>query len=246
MQGSKEMKFLTKTTFTIGLLVMLLTVPAFGASINKSIKVGAGEESSGATSVNGSISVGENAVVTGSVNTVNGSIRVDSGATIEDASTVNGGVRLADNVKANDLSTVNGAVKVGESATVDGEIEAVNGSINVRKGSSVSDGVSNVNGHIELIGAEIGADVTTVTGDVDVVEGAVIKGNLIVEERGGWGWGKSNQRKPRIVIGPGSSVKGVIRLEQEVELFISETAEVGGVEGKMTTADAVRFSGDRP
>ena len=129
MQGSKEMKFLTKTTFTIGLLVMLLTVPAFGASINKSIKVGAGEESSGATSVNGSISVGENAVVTGSVNTVNGSICVDSGATIEDASTVNGGVRLADNVKANDLSTVNGAVKVGESATVDGEIEAVNGSM---------------------------------------------------------------------------------------------------------------------
>jgi len=240
------MKFLTKTTFTIGLLVMLLTVPAFGASINKSIKVGAGEEASGASSVNGSITVGENAVVTGNVDTVNGSIRVDSGAAIEDASTVNGAVRLADNVTANDLSTVNGTVIVGESATIDGEIEAVNGSINVQHGTRISDDVSNVNGHIELIGAEVGGDVTTVTGDVDVVEGSVIKGNLIVEERSGWGWGKSTRRKPRIVIGPGSSVQGVIRLEQEVELFISETAEVGGVEGKMTMADAVRFSGDRP
>lgn len=240
------MKFLTKTTFTIGLLVMLMSVPAFGGSINKSIKVGPGEESGGASSVNGSISVGEHAVVSGSVDTVNGSIRVDSGAAIEDASTVNGGVRLADNVKARDLSTVNGAVKVGESTTVDGEIEAVNGSISVRTGSRISDDVSNVNGHIELIGAEVGGDVSTVTGDVDVVEGSVIKGDLIVEERSGWGWGKSFRRKPRIVIGPGSSVVGVVRLEQEVELFISETAEVGGVDGKMSLADAVRFSGERP
>jgi carbonic anhydrase/acetyltransferase-like protein (isoleucine patch superfamily) len=84
------MKLMTKTTFTIGLLVMLLTVPAFGASINKSVKVEPGAESSGASSVNGSITVGENAVVTGEVNTVNGSIRIDAGATIEDASTVRG------------------------------------------------------------------------------------------------------------------------------------------------------------
>lgn len=240
------MKFLTKTTFTIGLLVMLMAVPAFGASINKSIKVEAGTESTGASSVNGSITVGENAVVTGGVNTVNGSIRVDSGAKIESASTVNGGVRLADNVQADDLSTVNGAVKVGQSATIDGGVEAVNGSISVEKGSKVSDDVSNVNGHIELSGTDVGGDVSTVTGDVDVIDGSVIAGNLIVEKPNSWGWGHSTKRKPRIVIGPGSSVKGVIRLEQEVELFISESAKVGGVEGKMSMADAVRFSGDRP
>ena len=108
------MKFMTKTAFTVGLLVMLMALPAFGASINKSVKVEAGGQSSGASSVNGSITVGENAVVTGGVNTVNGSIRIDDGARIEDASTVNGGVRLADNVQADDLSTVNGTVKVGE------------------------------------------------------------------------------------------------------------------------------------
>jgi hypothetical protein len=240
------MKFMTKSTFTIGLLMVLLTVPAFGASINKSVKVEAGGESDGASSVNGSITVGEDAVVTGSVSTVNGSIRVDSGATIEDASTVNGGVRIADKVQAEDLSTVNGAIKVGQSVTVDGEIEAVNGSIAVEKGSKISSNVSNVNGHIELSGAEVGGDVSTVSGDVDVIDGSVINGDLVVEKRSGWSWGNSTKRKPRIVIGPGSSVKGTIKLEQEVELFISETAEVGGVEGKMSMSDAVRFKGDRP
>ena len=240
------MKFMTKSTFTIGLLMVLLTVPAFGASINKSVKVEAGGESDGASSVNGSITVGEDAVVTGGVSTVNGSIRVDSGATIEDASTVNGGVRIADKVQAEDLSTVNGAIKVGQSVTVDGEIEAVNGSIMVEKGSKISSNVSNVNGHIELSGAEVGGDVSTVSGDVDVIDGSVINGDLVVEKRSGWSWGNSTKRKPRIVIGPGSSVKGTIKLEQEVELFISETAEVGGVEGKMSMSDAVRFKGDRP
>ena len=240
------MRIMTKTVFTVGLLVMLMAVPAFGATINKSVKVEAGGESSGATSVNGSITIGANAVVTGGVKTVNGSIRVDSGASIKNATTVNGGVKIADSVQSRDLSTVNGSVKVGESATVDGEIEAVNGRITVEKGSTVASSVSNVNGQIELSGAEVGGDVSTVTGDINVVEGAVVKGDLIVEKPSSWGWGKSKTRKPRIVIGPGSAVEGVIKLERKVELFISETAKVGGVEGEMSMDDAVRFSGDHP
>jgi len=51
---------------------------------------------------------------------------------------------------------------------------------------------------------------------------------------------------PEIVIGPGSVVKGKIILEREVKLYISESAEVGGVEGTMSMDDAVRFSGEHP
>jgi len=240
------MKVMTKAVFTVGLLVLLMAVPALGATINKSVKIEAGGESSGATSVNGSITVGENAVVTGGVKTVNGSISVDSGARIESASTVNGGVKIADNVQSDDLSTVNGSIKVGESVTVSGEIEAVNGRINVEKGTTVSRSVSNVNGQIELSGAEVGTDVSTVTGDVKIVDGTVVKGDLIVEEPSNWGWGNSKNRKPRIVVGPGSTIEGEIVLEREVELYISETANVGGVKGVMSMDDAVRFSGDRP
>jgi DUF4097 and DUF4098 domain-containing protein YvlB len=239
-------RFDTKSVFTIGLLFMLLAVPAMAATINKSVKIEAGAESGGASSVNGSISVGEDAVVTGNVKTVNGTIRVDQGASIEDASTVNGAVRLAEGVKSGSLSTVNGSVKVGGSTAVDGEVSAVNGRITIDKGSNVSAGVSNVNGQIELEGAVVGGNLETVNGDVSLEDKSVVKGDLVVEKNSGWGWGKSKSRKPRIVVGPGSRVEGKIILKREVELFISETAEVGGVEGEMSMDDAIRFSGKRP
>jgi hypothetical protein len=59
-------------------------------------------------------------------------------------------------------------------------------------------------------------------------------------------WGKNNSRKPRIIIGPGSTVDGNIIVEREVELYISDTAAVGGVSGVMSIDQAVRFSGKRP
>jgi len=236
----------SKTTFTIGLLIMLMAVPALGATINKSVKVEANSEASGATSVNGSISIGENAIVTGNVKTVNGTIRVDRGAAIEKASTVNGGIRIADSVQSESLETVNGSIKVATNVSIAGKISAVNGRIVIEANSVVSDIVSNVNGEIELSGAEVGAELKTVNGDVSLEDGSVVKGDIVVEERSGWGWGKSKSRKPRVVIGPGSRVLGTIILKREVELFISDTAEVGNVEGEMTIDDAVRFSGRRP
>ncbi len=74
--------------------------------------------------------------------------------------------------------------------------------------------------------------------------GSILRGDLIVEKPSGWS--RTPRRKPEIVIGPGSQVIGSIRLEQEVDLYISESAEVGGVQGVMSIADAVRFSGNRP
>lgn len=239
-------KFVRKSAFTVGLLVLLMSVPALGASINKSIKIAAGEEAGGATSVNGSISVGDDATVTGNMKTVNGSIRVDSGARIESASTVNGGLRLADNVKADSLSTVNGSINVGEKGVISGEVSAVNGRITIGDGTQVNDDVGNVNGQIGLSGAEVDGDLSTVNGDIELSDGSVVTGDLVVEKPSNWSWGKQKSRKPRIVIGPGSRVEGTIRVERKVELFISESAEVGGVSGEMTLDDAVRFSGERP
>jgi len=239
-------RFVTKTAFTVGLLILLMSVPALGASINKSVKIAAGEESGGATSINGSITVGESATVTGNLKTVNGTIRIDDGAIVRKASTVNGGLKLGDKGKAEALSTVNGSIRVGEEATVDGEVEAVNGRITVDKGARVSDNVGNVNGEIDLSGAEIGGSLSTVNGDIDLADSSVVKGDIIVEEPSGWSWGKEKSRKPRVVIGPGSRVEGTIVLEREVYLFISESAEVGGVSGEMSMDDAVRFSGDHP
>ena len=131
-------KFVAKTAFTAGLLMLLLAAPAMAGTVNKSIKIGAGEQSSGASSVNGSISVGEEAVVTGNLKTVNGTIRVDDGATIEKASTVNGSVRIGERVKAESLETVNGSIRLGSGCTVAGGIGAVDGRITLANGADTT------------------------------------------------------------------------------------------------------------
>ena len=77
-------------------------------------------------------------------------------------------------------------------------------------------------------------------------DASVVKGDIIIEKPGMWNRNGNNDKLPVIVIGPGSVVEGSIVLEREVKLYISESAEVGGVEGKMSMSDAVRFSGDHP
>ena len=218
------MKTANKYAVLTALVTVLLALPA-QASINKSITIGAG------------------ATVTGDVSSVNGSIRIEEGATVADAETVNGGLRVADRVRSRNLSTVNGAIDVARDVVVDGEVSAVNGRITIGGGSKVANDLGNVNGKIEIAGSEVGGDVSTVSGDIELAEGAVVMGDLVVEKPGSR---DTNKRTPRVVIGPGSRVEGVIRLEREVKLYISESAEVGGVEGKMTIDDAVRFGGKKP
>jgi DUF4097 and DUF4098 domain-containing protein YvlB len=239
-------KALVKSVFTVSLLLMLMAVPVYGASVNKSIKINAGSESDGATTVNGSISVGEGAVVSGTLRTVNGKIQVKNDATIEDAETVNGSLIIGDSVSAGDLTTVNGSVSLGEDTSISGGAEAVNGRIILEQGSKVQRDVSNVNGDMEFSGSEVSGNVTTVNGDIDLSDGAVVKGDVIVEKPNSWGWGNNSSKMPKVVVGPGSVVNGTIRLEREVELYLSESAKIGGVTGVMSMSDAVRFSGDRP
>lgn len=239
-------KVVIKSAFTVGLLIMLMAVPVFGASVNKSIKIGAGEESDGANTVNGSITVGEGAVVTGALRTVNGKIRVGDDAKIEDAYTVNGSLRLADSVTAANLETVNGAIVLGKNTRVGGEVEAVNGRISLDRGSRIEKNVSNINGDIELAGGEIGGDLSTVSGDIYLSDGAVVMGDVIVEKSSMWRFGNSSSNTSKIVIGPGTKVRGTIRLERKVKLYISTSAEVGGVEGEMSMDDAICFEGEQP
>jgi hypothetical protein len=236
-------KVLLKSAFTVSLLLVLMAVPVYGADVNKSRNVEAGAHSDGESTVNGSITVGDGATVTGDLETVNGDIRVGDNSVIEDASTVNGSISIEDGVKSGALSTVNGFIEVGDKVTAQ-EISTVNGRIKLEDGSSTGGDVSTVNGGIDLHGSRVRGDVTTVNGDVELSGSAVIAGDLIVKKPHSWFGNDSHP--PEIVIGPGSRVEGTIRLERKVKLFISESAEVGGVEGVMSMDDAVRFSGKRP
>jgi predicted acyltransferase (DUF342 family) len=233
------------TLFSIILLGIPLLASAHDFNTNKSITVDESATSKGRSTVNGSITVGRNAVVSGSLETVNGTIRIDDNVELTDVSTVNGGIRIGDDSRAEDVSSVNGSLRIGERGSIAGEVSAVNGKIYLANGSSVAQDVSNVNGQIEVIGTEIGGDLSTVSGDVLLTDNSTLRGNLIIEKPGGLRWGKT-RRKPVVVIGPGSKVLGNITAEQEIELFISDTAEVRTVEGEVSMSDAVRFSGDRP
>ena len=242
-------KNLLKSAVTVVLLAVLaltLATPAQAGSVNKSVHIAAGDTSNGEPSVNGNISVGNGAIVSGDLSTVNGRIGIDSDASVEDVSTVNGGLRIDSGVTTADLSTVNGAIEVAENVNVDGQIEAVNGRIHVDKGSKVARDVSNVNGGITLRASTVGHNISTVSGDIDLSDGAEVMGDIIVEKSHGWGWNGKNSRVPEVVIGPGSRVHGDIRVERVVKLYISDSAEVGGVTGELSMSDAIRFSGDRP
>ena len=227
------------------IFVLLLSSKASAFSINKSIRLDDGSESSGHSTVNGSITVGSDARVDGSLETVNGTIRVGSNSTVEGLETVNGSIRVDSGVSSRDISSVNGSIRLADRVTVDGDISVVNGKIGMQQGSSVKNSVSNVNGEIEIAGAVIGGDLTTVNGDVSLSDNAVLRGDLVIETSRGWN-SDNNSRQPEIVIGPGCEVIGEIRLEREVKLFISESASVGGVSGEMSMDDAIRFSGNRP
>ena len=189
-----------------------------------SIDIGAGEHSGDVSTVNGSIHIGENAVV-GRADTVNGSISVERHAT------------------AAKLMTVNGTIHLKEAVRVTGSVQAVNGAVTVADGADVAGTLSNVNGAIRVAAAHVAGLIDTVTGDIEIGPNAHVDGGLHVERDTGsfhiWFWSEDS---PRVVVGPGSVVGGTLKFERKVNLYVSDRATIGRVEG----ATAVRFSGDRP
>lgn len=227
----------------VAALMLFGEASAFNFDFNDNIDIAAGTESGGDSTVNGSIDVGSGAIVNGGLETVNGGIRIESNAQVEDVQTVNGRIRLASGVTAGEVESVNGTISLDQQASAE-SVSVVNGKIRLDPGARVANDVGNVNGEIEISGAEIGGNLSTVNGDVMLTENAHLRGDLIVERPGGFNW--DDGRDPRVVVGPGVRIEGEIVLEREVELFISESAEVGAVTGVMTIEDAERFSGDRP
>lgn len=240
MQPVTNLRVLMAATLTV-----CLAGPACGFNLNKSITVGEGTQSDGHSTVNGSITIGRSALVTGSVETVNGAISIGDDASVENAETVNGSVRVGRGVTARRIGSVNGSIRIDDDTTIEDSVSVVNGKIETGANTRIGGDVSNVNGEMLIEGSDIGGDLSTVNGDVTLSDSAILRGDLVVEKPSGWSWGK-DRRKPRIVIGPGSRVDGDVVLEREVELFISESASVGGVRGEMSMDDAVRFSGSRP
>ena len=192
--------------------------------------------------VNGSITA-EAGQAYGDLSTVNGSIRIEDGARARDAETVNGGIKVGDNAQVDDLSTVNGSIRTGAGLRASGDIETVNGSVFVGRGGRIA-GVSTVNGAIGLVDSDLSGGIQTVTGDITVGAGSHVRGGIKVEKPSSTNWlpiSFGKRRPPRIIIGPDAVVEGPLVFEQEVKLYVHETARTG----RITGATAVRYSGAR-
>ncbi len=200
-----------------------------------------GESASGGNSlnkVNGSVRVapGDHA---GSIGTVNGEVTVGDNAVVGDVHTVNGPIDIGSHVTVDGVKAVNGPVTIGSASKVTHGITTVNGSLNLKE-ADVAGAVKNVNGHIVLDGAHVAGGIQTVEADIDLRGGAHLEGGIWVEKSSGWV--SVGKRKPRIVIGPGSTVQGDLRFDHEVDLFVSDKATIGPVTG----ATPVPFSGEQP
>jgi hypothetical protein len=194
------------------------------------------------TKVNGSINVtpGEH---TGNVSTVNGSIHVGEDAVVGQVKTVNGGVSVESHATAGALTTVNGSVDVHDGVRVQGGVHSVNGSLHVDHDADVAGDLTNVNGSIHVEAAHIGGSVDTSSGSIDLGPNAHIDGDVVIEKDNSWHFGFWNiPPQPHVVVEPGTVVRGKLRFERPVKLYVSDRATIGAVTG----ADVVKFSGDHP
>lgn len=198
-------------------------------------------ESSDQNRVNGSVTV-RAGDPEGDASTVNGSISIEDNAKVSSAQTVNGGIDLGANATAVSVETVNGSITLMDGAHVTKDVETVNGKLTLRKSAGVEGNLSNVNGRIQLDSAQVGQKIQTVSGDIEVMGTSKVGGGILVQESGVGPIVFGKNDIPRIVIGPGAVVSGPLKFERKVELYVSDRATIGPVEG----ATPVRFTGDRP
>ena len=178
--------------------------------------------------VNGGITA-EAGHLYGDLDTVNGGISVRKGATAEDVETVNGGITLDDDATVSSVSAVNGGIRAGERVKVARGVETVNGGIRFDFNSTVGGDISTVNGGITIKQTTVNGKLSTVSGDITVGAKSLVEDGILIEKPHGISWGKP--RIPRVVIGPNATVKGELRFEREVELFVHTSAKIGPVSG---------------
>jgi hypothetical protein len=210
-----------------------------GDSVNKSLTVRAGTAVKDVETVNGSIDLESKSSADG-VETVNGSIDVADDVSVSKLETVNGSIRVGSGLKTTgDVETVNGRIEVGAGSTIQGSVSTVNGRVTLDQ-VSVSKSAETVNGGLLLRASRIGGNVEMVNGRAEVLDGTIVGGDIIVRKpKGNWGWG-GKSKAPVVVIGPGSEVRGQIRIENDAtKLYISDSARVGSVEG----VKAISYSG---
>ncbi|GAB5501305.1 MAG: hypothetical protein PsegKO_36160 [Pseudohongiellaceae bacterium] len=181
--------------------------------INGSIDIDAGQNVGDVSTINGKVRISRDASA-GSIDTINGGIAIHPGASITRAESVNGGIRIDRDVRvAESLKTVNGGIHTGP-------------------GSSVGSDIKTLNGKIELRNSRIVGDVQSANGDIELRDGTVVEGDIIIRGKRSW-LGRlfsfGNHQLSELEVDADSTVLGDVHLYREVELRISDDAQVGDI-----------------
>ncbi|MCH7743637.1 MAG: hypothetical protein IIB71_13350 [Proteobacteria bacterium] len=163
----------------------------------------------------------------GDVDSVNGGIVLRDGSSADRVETVNGSVRIHDDVSVYSVETVNGSIRAGRNLKVQDDVSTVNGGIDLQKGTIINSGVRTVNGTIGLSDTQVLRDVETTNGDIRLLHGSVVSGDVIFHQTGSFLYGKIN--RPKLVVDADSVIKGAVHLYRQVKLEIAEDARVGEV-----------------
>lgn len=181
--------------------------------------------------INGSIEVGARESV-GRVSSINGSLRLSAGVQAGELHTVNGGIMVAEDCRIDSAESVNGGIELAGGVQVAGDVRTINGRVRLGPASRIAGGVSTVNGGISLQGAGVEGPLRAKSGDIELLDGSVVEGDIVFEGGRGWWQGLLGQvweQSPVLRIDASSAVRGRIHLYREVELRIHEDAEVGEI-----------------
>lgn len=175
---------------------------------NGPIRIGNDVDIDGAISTrNGAIRVGNDSRL-GDVDSRNGAITLGSRNQAGEISTRNGSIDLGEENRVLALDTRNGSVTVGVGSMVDGPVHTRNGSIHIGRlgqvrgsvstrngrirldpGSAVAGQVESRNGAISLEQADVGQEVTSRAGNIELALGSRVGGHVVIdvsEQSGGW------------------------------------------------------------
>jgi DUF4097 and DUF4098 domain-containing protein YvlB len=166
-----------------------------------------------------------------SLSTVNGNVRIGRGASANEAETVNGSITIEDDAKVGSASTVNGTLNLGEGVVIEKDATTVNGSLKLDRRVRVGGNVSSVNGDIDLEGAEVTGRLTTVSGDIELTEGARVDGGIHIEKPRGTNWFQKKEDRVSVHICSTCTVNGELRFDRPVTLRVESGAKIGKVIG---------------
>ncbi|MBC8028104.1 MAG: hypothetical protein H7Y89_19085 [Steroidobacteraceae bacterium] len=166
-----------------------------------------------------------------SLSTVNGHVHIRRGASANQAKTVNGSITIEDDAKVGSASTVNGSLDLGEGVVIATDASTVNGRLKLHKRSRVGGDVSSVNGDIELKGAEVKGRLTTVSGNIDLTEGARVEGGIHIEKPRNTIWYTKIPERVTVHICSTCTVNGELRFDRPVTLRVDSGAKIGRVIG---------------